>query len=120
MPALPNIVFCRIPRDAEAISGLRLVRGITSIIGNANGPIAIPDHIMTGFIDLAANGHLDESKLNQNTVSIGERVEITDGPFRDIQAIVRALPNKRLALVEMLLFGRKTKAEIDLSRIRTR
>lgn len=113
-PAIPNIVFIRIPVDIRALHGMRSISGVTSIIGNRSGPTAIANELMEGFVDLAEKGFFDQTKLAKNKLAIGDEVAITDGPFVNFPGIIRALPDRRLALVEAFIFGREARLNIDL------
>lgn len=56
----------------------------------------------------------EELCVVENAFALGQPVRITDGPFRDLEAVVtRAMPRQRRVAVLLDFLGRQTNVEID-------
>lgn len=108
----PNYVFIEMILDNESWSFIRSIQGVGGFVGSQSKPVPLSyEEVMKirPFIE----GNIPTKKVELN---IGDRVKIIHGPFVDSQGVIEKIyPEKGKAIVSIILFGRETPIEIDIS-----
>ncbi|MFN3995426.1 MAG: transcription termination/antitermination protein NusG, partial [bacterium] len=108
----PNYVFVEMILDNESWSFIRSIQGVGGFVGPQSKPVPLSyEEVMKirPFIE----GNIPTKKVELN---IGDRVKITHGPFVDSQGVIEKIyPEKGKVVVSIVLFGRETPIEIDVS-----
>ncbi len=112
-PFFPRYVFARFDWDTEA-GKVRWTEGLTSLVMFGGQPAVVPGDLIEGIKDELAV--LDgDSFLRPKP---GDRVRITSGPMKDMQAVFDVqLGAKGRVLVLLEILGRETRVEIHERRI---
>ncbi|MCS6955298.1 MAG: transcription termination/antitermination protein NusG [Candidatus Calescibacterium sp.] len=108
----PGYVFVEMILDNETWSFIKSIQGVTGFVGPQNRPTPLTyEEIMKirPFIE----GNIPTKRVE---INVGDRVRITYGPFVDSQGIIEKIyPEKGKAVVSIVIFGRETPIEIDLT-----
>ncbi|MCS7243703.1 MAG: transcription termination/antitermination protein NusG [Candidatus Calescibacterium sp.] len=108
----PGYVFVEMILDNETWSFIKSIQGVTGFVGPQNRPTPLTyEEIMKirPFIE----GNVPTKRVE---INVGDRVRITYGPFVDSQGVIEKIyPEKGKAVVSIVIFGRETPIEIDLT-----
>lgn len=111
----PRYMFARVDLAAIGLSAIRWTPGLTSIVNFGAGPAAVPDEVVA--LIKARLAEIEEHGYGSPFCS-GDRVRITEGPFKDFEAVFeRPLSGADRARVLIDLLGRLTACEIELNRL---
>jgi len=82
-PCFPNYVFVRFdnPKDYRLI---KYTRGVSSIVGTGDAPMAVPDEIVRGVAERMKDGII---RFERHDLNNGDMVRINNGPLSGIDAI---------------------------------
>jgi transcriptional antiterminator RfaH len=114
-PLFPGYLFVQTDLDEVGQSAINRVPGVVRLVSFGSDPVAVPDsviqHIQHRVAQVQESGELGLGPLRQ-----GDRVRITSGPLRDLDAVFdQPLSAKGRARVLIEFLGRLTAAEVDLS-----
>ncbi|MCS7165485.1 MAG: transcription termination/antitermination protein NusG [Candidatus Calescibacterium sp.] len=108
----PGYVFIEMILDNETWSFIKGIQGVTGFVGPQNKPTPLTyEEIkkIRPFIE----GNVPTKRVEFN---VGDTVRITYGPFVDSQGVIEKIyPEKGKAIVSIVIFGRETPIEIDLT-----
>lgn len=115
-PFFPRYMFARVDLEAIGLSAIRWTPGLTAIVGFGGGPVAVPDRVValikTRLAEMEEHGYGGRFRS-------GDRVRITEGPFRDFEAIFdRPLSGEERVRVLIDLLGRLTACEIEATSLK--
>lgn len=129
-PVLTRYIFIQMPVDLnDQITPFGLVRkidGVGGFVGTSDGPLVLRDEHIETIRGREKRGEFDVTKMagrKSKTVvpkwlQVGGKVEVDDGPFATLRAIIEdILPNERLKVVVDFL-GRPTPVELELAQVR--
>lgn len=110
----PTYVFARFPY-AERNRQIRAVTGITGIVAFGQAPAIIPDTIIE---DLRSGVQDQETIKIEPQIETGAEVNVIEGPFRGLRAVVsRVMPARdRIALLLEVL-GMEREVEVSSSMV---
>lgn len=110
-PLFPGYLFLRINCRSDEHLRSRSAPGVSYILSVDGVPIPVPD----GLIEEIRRRVDRENRLGPAArFAPGDRVVVTSGPFRDVEAIFdRALTPQGRCLVLMAILGRLTRVELD-------
>ncbi|MCL5265309.1 MAG: hypothetical protein M1343_09000 [Chloroflexi bacterium] len=110
-PLFPGYLFLKIDCQTDEYLRTRSAPGVSYIL-NAEG---IPIPVMEGLIEeIRRRVDLENCLGPAARLMPGDRVMVTAGPFRDIEAIFdRALTPRGRCLVLLRILGRLTRVQID-------
>ena len=116
----PGYVFVEMKMTDEAWYVVRNTPGVTGFIGSS-GKGAKPFPVAQEEVD-AVLRRLGRQDVNvQVDFEVGDRVEITNGAFKNSEGVIEAMDEeKKEATVLLILFGRETPTEIpymDLKKV---
>ncbi len=117
-PVLRGYVLVRCLVLPAAIMGLLSVDGVIEILGGPVEPYrATPEEIIR-FKMMARDGKYDHTEDMKTRFTLGEKVQVTDGPFASFPGTVTAVDAEKFrADVEVMIFGRATPVNLDLAQI---
>jgi len=114
---MPGYVFVRVAATIDAWSALASVKGVAKILG-MNGR---PSTVSASAVDLLKayfGGDPKAAATVTNALQPLDRVVVSNGPFRMYPGTVKTVDDDRgRAIVEILIFGRITRTELDLAQI---
>lgn len=95
-PLFRGYVFCRF--DAQIRSPLIATPGVIGIVGSRNGPTPIPEQEIESIRRLVMLG-LDLQPCSYT--SIGDRLQINNGPLAGIEGVVIEIRNRRQLILSI-------------------
>ena len=118
LPVIPGYVLARCVPSAAAISGLRNVQHVASVVGKGEIPYRVPIDFINRFIDLAVTGEYDYRRT-ETDLKVGSQIRVIDGPFASFPAVVTGIDRAKEGRidVEINIFGRPTPVELDLAQV---
>lgn len=116
VPFLPGYIFIRVTWCApcwEAISGLK---GVSGMIGGAERPSQVPEDKLR---KLQAFVQHDPEAIRAmlREFNPGDKVFVDDGPFASFPGEVVEVDDRGRALIEVMIFGRPVRTDLDLAQI---
>lgn len=116
IPFLPGYIFVKVvwcPPCCHALFGLK---GVIGVLGGAERPASVPEDKL---LKLRADVEHDPEaiKAMMREFDVGDRVSIDDGPFASFPGEVVSVNDKGRALIEVMIFGRAVRADLDLAQI---
>lgn len=110
----PGYLLIKMLLDDDTWLAVRTTPGITSFVGVANRPTAIPDQEVASIQRFM---HMEAPKF-KTTFSVGEAVKITDGPFAEFLGSVSEIDEEKGKIkVLVSIFGRETPVELDFLQV---
>lgn len=114
--AFPGFVFAKVSPEADAFAGLRMLKGVTGIVGNAVGPVHVPEPILLKWREFLQR----DPETEAFWLKVGQMVKINSGPFATFPAFVADLSDaQRLGrlIVEVMIFGQMAPVQLGLDQI---
>lgn len=110
----PGYVLVKMIMDDEAWSVVRHTPGVTSFVGDGSEAMPLPSSEVDAII---AGMTSDEPRVTMS-LSVGDAVRITDGPFSDFRGAVDEI-NREKGTVKVLVsfFGREVPVELDFLQV---
>lgn len=106
----PGYVIIKMFMTDESWYVVRNTRGVTGFVGPGSKPIPLSDE------ELASMGIKQEKMMLD--LSLGENVEIIDGPMVGFNGIVESInEEKGKVRIKVNMFGRETSTELDFEQI---
>jgi transcriptional antiterminator RfaH len=109
-PFFPRYIFARFDWATSGFTQVQWTSGLSQVVSFEGEPAEIEDEVIE-FLRLRI-GDLDGDELMR--IKPGERVRVTQGPFRDYEAIFEGRVNGegRVAILLEIL-GRQTRVQLD-------
>lgn len=110
----PGYVLVKMIMDDEAWSVVRHTPGVTSFVGDGSDAMPLP----SGEVDAIIAGMTSDEPRVTMSLSVGDAVRITDGPFSDFRGAVDEI-NREKGTVKVLVsfFGREVPVELDFLQV---
>ncbi|MFB9146244.1 transcription/translation regulatory transformer protein RfaH [Halomonas alkalicola] len=114
-PLFPYYLFIHLDRLVSNWRPIRSTRGVLKLVGFGDMPVAVSDALIT---TLREHG----SERDDATVNLyfrtGEPVTITEGPFKDLQAVFASHKGEERAIVLLNLLHRQQRLEVPVAQLR--
>lgn len=105
-PLFPRYLFVRMDLTAERWRAVLSTYGVTELIGNADGPTAVPDGVIEAM--QARAGPDGRFTLHRaRLLEPGTRVRVLDGPMGGIEAIFQTANDTERVTILLELMGRQ-------------
>lgn len=113
-PFFPGYLFCRVEAASAALSRVHYTPGVVSVLGYGDEPSPVPEALIE-----ALQRRLSGKREPGVRYQVGERVVITGGPLKGIEAVFAGhlSGNGRVAVLLELL-KRTCRAEVLVSQVR--
>lgn len=108
-PLFPYYLFIRLDKVASDWRPIRSTRGVLKLLTFGNKPVSTSDALID---TLRAQPHHQDDI--HTYFSAGEKVTITDGPFKDLEAIFTRCKGEERAIVLLNVLNRPQHLEIPL------
>lgn len=110
----PGYVFARF-RYVQQFRQVQASRGVVKVVNFGGQPAIVPDQIVE---DLRASVKDEETVVIEPSVQIGEEVNVVDGPFRGIKAVVsRLMPGRERVALLLEVLGMEREVEVGLGAV---
>lgn len=117
-PLFPYYLFIQLDRLASNWRPIRSTRGVLKLVGFGDEPLPVDDGLITILRERASK----QSTQQQINVYFraGEIVEITEGPFRDLQAVFDSPKGEERAIVLLNMLHSQQRLEMPVEHLRRR
>lgn len=100
---------------SESLSAVRYARGVAGLVDFAGKVPVIPDEQVEALKGLMGD---DEIREIDDTVNIGDTVEVTEGPLMGLNAVVtRVMPAKERVYLLLEFLGQEREVEVSLGAV---
>ncbi|MGP5307771.1 transcription/translation regulatory transformer protein RfaH [Halomonas sp. KG2] len=114
-PLFPYYLFIRLDQTISNWRPIRSTRGVLRLLTFGNTPIAVPNALVD---TLRAQPHHQEG--SHSYFCAGEKVTITDGPFKDLEAVFKRCKGEERAIVLLNVLQRPQDVEISVDSLQKR
>lgn len=115
-PLFPHYLFIRLSKLASNWRPIRSTRGVLRLVAFGGGtPLPVSDDLVETLREHASEA-LDTSV--HVYFRAGEMVEITDGPFKDLQAVFDRHKGEERAIVLLNMLHKPQRLEIPVAQLR--
>ena len=112
-PLFPGYLFINLCKLTDNWHAIRSTRGVLRLVTFANEPLAVADEIINNV--QARLETLGDQPLFQE----GGKVTITEGPFKDLDAIFCKADGKERAIILLTVLHREQQIRIPLQRLKS-
>lgn len=117
-PLFPYYLFIRLDRLASNWRPIRSTRGVLKIVSfGLDRPVPVSDALIE---TLLAHGRDADDATPNVYFRAGEAVEITEGPFKDLQAVFSSHRGEERAIVLLNLLNQQQRLEMPVGQLRRR
>jgi len=119
-PLFPRYLFIRLDDVLSDWSKIRSTRGVSQLVRFNELPAIVPDSLLSD---------LKSQCVDENTIDItskkpfvfkkGDEIEITEGNFRGIRAIIKEQTCEDRVLLLLKLLGKEQELEISLNQVKS-
>lgn len=114
-PLFPHYLFIRLDRLASNWRPIRSTRGVLKIVTFGDRPLPVDDALIETLRQHGSDGDGDGANVYFRA---GETVEITEGPFKDLQAVFASHKGDERAVVLLSLLHRQQRLEMPVAHLR--
>lgn len=112
-PLFPNYLFIQLDQNEANFNAIRSTRGVGAFVRFGMKQATISTHIIDK-IKLDIEGEQQHKTLDDLVKFIsGEQVEITDGPFKGLQAIYQAKDGFERSILLVKMLGQENEIKIE-------
>lgn len=115
-PLFPHYLFLRLSSECNW-GTIRSTRGVSKIVDFNGKPATVADYIVQGLQNHCA---VVEGAEPASLYQEGEKVLITEGCFRDLEAIVKATKGDERVILLLNILNRQSQIEVPIGTIATR
>ncbi|WP_252107392.1 MULTISPECIES: transcription/translation regulatory transformer protein RfaH [unclassified Halomonas] len=109
-PLFPYYLFIQLDHIASNWRPIRSTRGVLRLLTFGNTPVSVPDALVQG---LYAQPHRQHG--SHTYFSAGEKVTISDGPFKNLEAVFEQAKGEERAIVLLNMLQRPQHIEVDVN-----
>lgn len=111
-PLLPNYIFIRLQRWNDDWHRIRSTRGVLRLVSFGTEPAPVADAV------IAEIRHRTGAVDPQPALEPGERVVVTDGCFRDLEAVFHAFDGAERVVLFLRMLQQEVRVTLPLASIR--
>jgi transcription termination/antitermination protein NusG len=115
----PGYVLVKMQYNQRTAHLVNNIQGVIKFLGTGSEPQALPEEDLNKiFGGPATPEETVEEPVEQIPFTVGQVVEVIEGPFNDFSGTVQEIyPDKGKVKVEVSLFGRPTSIELDYTQL---
>lgn len=113
-PLFPGYLFINLCEFTESWHPIRSTRGVLRMVTFANQAVPIASAVVEGI-----QARLRMRHQSKPLFEAGDQVAVTDGPFRDIEAIFSSIDGDERAIILLSLMHRQQEVRIPLKALRS-
>lgn len=115
-PLFPRYLFLRLDLAAERWRPVLSTFGVRGLIGGGQGPLKVPEAVMTGLkARVGADGLVELAKAVD--FKAGDRVRVSGGPLLDLDGIFEAATDAERVSILLDLLGRRVRVTVPVAHI---
>ena len=112
-PLFPGYIFINLCKLSDNWHSIRSTRGVLRLVTFADEPLAVPDEIID-----ALQARLSSAD-QQPMFTEGAPITITDGPFKDLDAIFCKADGEERAIILLSLLHRQQRIKVPLQALKS-
>ncbi|TCK07120.1 transcription/translation regulatory transformer protein RfaH [Marinobacterium mangrovicola] len=112
-PMFPGYLFIWLSEMESNWRPIRSTRGVARIITFGNKPAIVPPAVVE-----ALRSKLRVDKEPEHQLKVQQKIEITEGPFKGLDAVFEQYDGEQRAFVLLELLGKWQRLSVDLGSIR--
>jgi len=119
-PLFPRYLFIKLDDALSNWASIRSTRGVASLVRFSELPAIVPENLIEMLRSQCQDGYIIDTTEEQPFVFFhGEEIEITEGSFRGIRAIIKEQVGEDRVLLFLTLMGKVQELEVSLSQIKS-
>jgi len=117
----PRYLFIRLDDALSDWGRIRSTRGVAGLVRFTELPAKVPDSLIELIKSQCTEGSvIDTTREKPFVYSKGDEIEITEGSFRGIKAIIKEQIAQDRVLLLLNLLGKEQEIEVSLSQVKSR
>ena len=116
----PRYLFIRVDDVLGNWSKIRSTRGVSQMVRFTDMPAKVPDSLILALRSQCDDGNIIDTTEDRPFVFVkGDEIEITEGSFRGLKAIIKEQVAIDRVLLLMNLLGKEQELEISLNQVKS-
>lgn len=116
-PLFPYYLFIRLDKIASNWRPIRSTRGVLKLVAFGKEPVAVPDALIETLMAQASGAETDGDA--NAYFRPGAKVEITEGPFRDLEGIFINRKGEERVIVLLNILQRQQQMAFSVKQVRS-
>lgn len=113
-PLFPGYLFIHLCEYSQSWHSIRSTRGVLRLVTFANQAVPVASSIIDGI-----QSRLNSCGKSRSLFSPGEQVAVTEGPFRDLEAIFSSMDGEERAMILLSLMQRQQQISVPVRALRS-
>ncbi len=119
-PLFPRYLFIRLDDVLSNWATIRSTRGVAGMVRFTELPAKVPDSLIEFIRSQCTKGNIiDTTEEKPYVFSQGDEIEITEGSFRGIKAIIKEQIAQDRVLLLLNLLGKEQELEVSLNQVKS-
>ena len=120
-PLFPRYLFIRLDDALSDWGTIRSTRGVAGLVRFTELPAKVPDSLIALIKSQCIEGNvIDTTHEKPFVYNKGDEIEITEGGFRGIKAIIKEQIAQDRVLLLLNLLGKEQEIEVSLNQVKSR
>ncbi len=112
----PGYVLIKMDMDNQLYHMIKNIKKVSGFLGQKGNPIPVSEEEIQKIMGQIKDGVVQSKSVI--SYSIGEKVQVIDGPFASFTGLVEDVEEERLRLkVAVSIFGRPTPVELEFNQV---
>lgn len=113
-PLFPGYLFVELQTNGRDWSKIRSTRGVRDFVRFGGVPGRVPDSVLEHLQIL----DITNTSIETNAPKTGDKVVITDGPFKDLEGVFKISNGEERSIVLLTILGKATEMELENNKLR--
>jgi transcriptional antiterminator NusG len=114
----PSYILVEMLLNDETLHFMNNIPGVSRFVGGSTRPAPLSDEEVDRILGRIKKS--EEKTVQEIPYSVGDAVEVIDGPFSDFSGVVNEInPDKGKLKVMVSIFGRETPVELDFLQVKS-
>lgn len=115
----PRYIFIQLDQESSNWARLRSTRGVASMVSFNQEPAVVPDELIDDLLkQVDAECVIDHTLVQPSLFRQGEEVEVIDGSFYGLRAIVKAQSGEERVVVLLNMLGSQQALTLPIGSLR--
>ena len=111
----PGYVLIKSEMDTNIYHMIKNIKKVSGFLGSRGSPIPVSDKEIEKILGQIKDGVTQQQAIEY---SVGEKVQVIDGPFASFNGMVEDIDEEKLRLkVSVSIFGRPTPVELEYNQV---
>ena len=119
-PLFPRYLFIRLDDVLSNWASIRSTRGVASLVRFTELPAIVPDSLVDLLRSQCDDGQIiDTTETRPFVYQQGEEVEIIEGSFRGLRAVIKEQVGQERVLLFLNLLGKEQELEVSIGHLKS-